>query len=271
MKRKRVFYSKIFAYSLVTFFVVWALVSFIARFPFEDNKNVTVLSQSAHTETPMTESTHQGTEEGVAETPRVETISMPPDAQASSTETVSPPSVSDVPTITPETIKPSQPIVEKPATPTTPSSPFNTSEMLDAHNEVRALVDVAPLTWSSSLARSAQGWASTLKKRGCIMEHDAHTKYGENIYVYWTGGASGTSYLKTPSFVVGRFASEKTFYNYSKNTCRRGEDCGHYTQIVWADTTEVGCGVSMCFDGYIQTEVWVCRYNPAGNNGLRPY
>jgi hypothetical protein len=39
------------------------------------------------------------------------------------------------------------------------------------------------------------------------------------------------------------------------------EDVGHYTQIVWADTDRVGCGLSSSQDD----DYLVCRYARAGN------
>jgi hypothetical protein len=36
---------------------------------------------------------------------------------------------------------------------------------------------------------------------------------------------------------------------------------GHFTQVVWADTREVGCGTVSCNN----MEIWVCNYSPAGN------
>jgi pathogenesis-related protein 1 len=44
--------------------------------------------------------------------------------------------------------------------------------------------------------------------------------------------------------------------------------CGHYTQIVWRDTTSVGCAAQSCPQG----EIWVCDYSPPGNYvGQHPY
>ena len=37
---------------------------------------------------------------------------------------------------------------------------------------------------------------------------------------------------------------------------------GHYTQIVWKDTKEVGCAKISC-DG--NKTLWRCNYNPHGN------
>ena len=38
-------------------------------------------------------------------------------------------------------------------------------------------------------------------------------------------------------------------------------ETGHFTQVVWAATERVGCGVAQC-NGM---DVWVCNYDPPGN------
>ena len=37
------------------------------------------------------------------------------------------------------------------------------------------------------------------------------------------------------------------------------ESCGHFTQMAWAETTEIGCAVQNCPN---QGSYLVCRYNP---------
>lgn len=166
----------------------------------------------------------------------------------------------------PTTTNPTNPT--NPTTPsTTPSTTTSTSglqpsEIVAAHNKWRSLVGVAGLTYSTTLAASAQAWVDQLKaKNNCNMQHSGTAGVGENLY--W-----GT-WTPTSADVVDMWASEKTYYDYTTNTCAAGEICGHYTQVVWKNTTSVGCGVAVCPTG---GQVWICQYSPAGNYmGQKPY
>lgn len=131
-------------------------------------------------------------------------------------------------------------------------------EMLAAHNAVRAHVRVPPMRWSEKLAVVAQTWAETLLKRGKF-EHQHNTGYGENLFEIRGGEAASDD-------VVESWTSEALDYDYRSNSCR--SVCGHYTQIVWRSTYEVGCAVARGGG----REVWVCEYSPPGNwVGQRPY
>ena len=140
-----------------------------------------------------------------------------------------------------------------------------------AHNTARASVSPAPATpmpalaWNSAIAATAQAWANN-----CQFMHSGGS-YGENIYAD-TGQGNAQA-------VVADWVSEKQFYSYSTNTCASGKSCGHYTQVVWAKSLRLGCGVKQCttgspfgsFNGGRWT-FWVCNYDPPGNfNGQRPY
>jgi uncharacterized protein YkwD len=133
-------------------------------------------------------------------------------------------------------------------------------QMLVAHNSLRKSAGVPPLTWSNHLASVAQEWASTLVKTGKFA-HRPKNKYGENIF-------EARGYHASPSEVVGEWAAEAKDYDRAKNTCRAGAVCGHYTQLVWRSTRQVGCGVARGGG----REVWVCNYDPPGNwIGERPF
>jgi uncharacterized protein YkwD/acetyltransferase-like isoleucine patch superfamily enzyme len=146
------------------------------------------------------------------------------------------------------------------------SEPTAFADTLATHNKWRNMVGVANLTWSDKAATAAQNWANTIASQ-CQLQHgglsDADgTQYGQNIH--WTSASSTTM-----EQVVNAWASEKQFYNYSDNSCEAGKVCGHYTQIVWANTTQVGCGQAQCSNGSTMT---VCNYTPPGNYiGQKPY
>jgi uncharacterized protein YkwD len=131
-------------------------------------------------------------------------------------------------------------------------------EILAAHNAVRARVGTAPLAWSDRLAGHSQDWADTLLAHRQFV-HRPKSSYGENLFEI-TGAAA------SPGQVVNAWAAESRNYEYRSNGCRGV--CGHYTQIVWGETKEVGCGVARVAG----REIWVCNYDPPGNwVGKRPY
>jgi pathogenesis-related protein 1 len=130
--------------------------------------------------------------------------------------------------------------------------------MLAVHNSVRARVGLAPLSWSDPLAARAQDWADRLLARKRF-EHRPDSAYGENLFEISGANAS-------PAQVVNVWAGESRNYDYNSNRCRGV--CGHYTQIVWGGTKEVGCAVARGGG----REVWICDYDPPGNwIGRRPY
>jgi len=142
---------------------------------------------------------------------------------------------------------------------TLPSAPV-LENLLEGHNLVRADHGVATLAWDDTLASKALDWSETLAARGCSMEHSGD-EYGENLY--WS------SINVNESVVVIAWAGEEAYYDYEANTCQAGEMCGHYTQVVWADSKLLGCGRASCSDG---GEIWTCKYDPPGNYvGQWPY
>lgn len=166
---------------------------------------------------------------------------------------------------------------------TAPSSKFLSknafiAETLSSHNKVRRKHGLSPLKWSDHLATYSQQWANELGKgNACTMRHRSGTPpYGENLYwsspVVWTDGKREIKRETNPVSirdVVKVWADEEQWYNYQRNSCQPGQRCGHYTQIVWKNTTEVGCAMKICPD---QSQTWVCSYNPPGNfMGMRPY
>jgi len=147
------------------------------------------------------------------------------------------------------------------------------ADMVTAHNALRDEVGSPNLKWSAKLADTAQAWADTLKtSQACKMVHSHAAGVGENLY--WASPltySSGKVELQTISATqtTASWGSEKKDYSYATNSCAAGKVCGHYTQVVWSASTEVGCGKAICAD---KSQVWACQYAPAGNYvGQKPY
>lgn len=132
--------------------------------------------------------------------------------------------------------------------------------LIERHNYWRNDVGVADIKYSDELAEVANKWAIELKSQGCVFKHSENA-YGENLF-------KGTVGYFTAGDAVDSWGAEKKDYDYKKNKCQSDKMCGHYTQIVWKNTTEVGCAKTIC-DGSV---IWICNYNPPGNYiGQKPY
>ena len=154
------------------------------------------------------------------------------------------------------------------------------TDIINTHNDFRYKHDLPPLRWSQDLAEYAQQWVNHLAKTdNCAMKHRPNDKQspfhqinGENLY--WSSALEyqdGTTKVETitAKCIIETWASEEDFYDYETNTCMEDADCGHYTQIVWHETKEVGCAVAVCED---KSQIWACNYSPRGNYlGEWPY
>lgn len=134
------------------------------------------------------------------------------------------------------------------------------SDWLAEHNLAREEVGIAPLVWSARLARDAQGWADHLAARNRYDHASPQERkgQGENLW-------RGTKNSWTARETIGFFLAEKRHFRPGQfpDVSRTGQwsDVGHYTQVIWPQTREVGCAVAHT----PSDEVLVCRYWPAGN------
>ncbi len=129
-----------------------------------------------------------------------------------------------------------------------------------------------PLTWSPSAGTVAQSWAASCPG----LNHNPNRgPFGENIYI---AGSTSTPVSVTGTDAVNNWDAEASNYTYSSNTCAAGQTCSHYTQLVWRNTTAVGCAVAQCTTNspfgaaFPDYAIEVCDYSPPGNfNGQSPY
>ncbi|KAG9337289.1 hypothetical protein JZ751_028857 [Albula glossodonta] len=132
-------------------------------------------------------------------------------------------------------------------------------------------------TWDEALAKSARAWA-----RNCDFSHNPrlnvqgqlHPKFhpvGENL---WVGENIRAFTAKT---AIQKWYDEVTDFSYGTLACTPKRMCGHYKQVVWADSYKVGCAVHICPNGIKEfitkkSAIFVCNYGEAGNfKGVHPY
>lgn len=126
------------------------------------------------------------------------------------------------------------------------------NEILKSHNEIRAQHGATSLKWNSTLASEAQSWAEDLASRNTIQPSSSND-YGENI-AYMSGAQL------TGRKVTDMWYEEHDKYNYSNPGFT--STTGHFTQIVWQNSKEMGAGKAVSSSG---AQFVVARYQPPGN------
>ncbi|XP_028828806.1 GLI pathogenesis-related 2 isoform X2 [Denticeps clupeoides] len=126
-------------------------------------------------------------------------------------------------------------------------------EFLDAHNTYRQKHGAPPLTMSRELSRSAQKWAEKLLAAKILKHSD--TDDGENLF--YASSSSPKKYSGNEA--VDKWYNEIEKYKFSRPGFQSGT--GHFTQVVWKSSKELGLGVAT--DG--RTIIVVGQYHPAGN------
>ena len=151
--------------------------------------------------------------------------------------------------------------------------------LLNAHNHYRALVIQGNEPAGPNSTRiSPRGGNMYKLKYNCDIEANAQA-YADTcpFPVHSTaemgpGWGENMAWLSSTGDVAAAFTTAiKMFYDELKdyglilldnNTFTSADSpAGHYTQVCWAKTYEVGCGIKVCPNGYHI----VCQYNPAGN------
>ncbi|KAK0136415.1 Golgi-associated plant pathogenesis-related protein 1 [Merluccius polli] len=126
-------------------------------------------------------------------------------------------------------------------------------EFLTTHNAHRQKHQSPPLSLSGDLNASAQRWADHLLSIRS-MQH-SNTDDGENIY----SASSSAQINLTGKEAVDSWYNEVKDYNYDRPGFNG--NTGHFTQVVWKESTEVGVGLAT--DG--KRVFVVGQYRPAGN------
>lgn len=161
--------------------------------------------------------------------------------------------------------------------------------ILDKHNELRrkvakgeetngingaqpAAANMKKMVWNEELEAVAQRWADQ-----CKFGHDEKREKLDGTYVGQNAYWGGNSQQETETQVQGGMTkaaqswydevSNPGFDSASINPFVFSYGAGHYTQVAWADTEELGCGM-VYYKGtqYYETLI-VCNYAKGGNYG----
>ncbi|KAG0727580.1 Golgi-associated plant pathogenesis-related protein 1 [Chionoecetes opilio] len=127
---------------------------------------------------------------------------------------------------------------------------------LKAHNDYRKKHGAPALKLSKKLSKVAKEWADTIAKKD-VLQHRPNNQHGENLYCY---------YSPDPKFRMKGDEAVKSWYSeikdYKFGVEPRDLRAGHFTQVVWSDSKELGVATAKSRSG--KTYV-VANYNPAGN------
>lgn len=135
------------------------------------------------------------------------------------------------------------------------------TDFVNAHNTPRAQVfpsfPTGTIIWNTTLANYALNYANS-RAVTCSLAPSAGP-YGENM-------AMGSGPAFTGVVAVGSWAAQISYYDYAANTCATGHICTHYTQVVWANSLQLGCARVLCSGGS-SNYIVVCSYSAKGNVG----
>lgn len=136
------------------------------------------------------------------------------------------------------------------------------------HNIHRSNHSASSLTWSDTLQASAQKLAAR-----CVYEHDTSIDgggYGQNIG--YGVKENNIGQMITNLMYNDEMGFFSDLYGLASPIMALFDSWGHFSQIVWKSTTEVGCATVVCdslgnVDASGSLPFTVCNYNPAGNTG----
>jgi len=140
--------------------------------------------------------------------------------------------------------------------------------LIDLHNKARSDMvppahpsyPVPPLVWNDDAAAFASSWAEQCR----VGQHSMTPDYGENIWNMYPFQSESNGI----EFGMKFFEGEEVGFSFdstgTKQKCdySKTNTCGHYTQLVWRNTTSFGCAYAICNGNQLNG---VCNYQPHGN------
>ncbi|PHH85295.1 hypothetical protein CDD83_633 [Cordyceps sp. RAO-2017] len=153
-----------------------------------------------------------------------------------------------------------------------PSSQANDDSpvVLVETNNFRELHGAKPLTWDAELASRAQKWADKCES-GHTPQEEGQERVGQNIFQQ-TGSGGDEGWKSAVKYWSGEEATYRSLFRYEREPTMNEMDQSmgsnqflHFTQLVWQETTTLGCGTADCTSKPLGSYNYVCNYYKAGN------
>ncbi|XP_074523031.1 C-type lectin domain family 18 member A-like isoform X1 [Halichoeres trimaculatus] len=137
------------------------------------------------------------------------------------------------------------------------------SQIVAQHNRLRSRVkpmsaNMQKMEWSERLALLAEERAASCHTDPFPPPSSPVTHVGWNTHLSVYG-------VHTFSDVIDSWFEEGDDFLYLSGQCRENATCKHYTQMVWATSSQVGCATHLCLKDGDLWETFVCAYFPGGN------
>jgi len=170
--------------------------------------------------------------------------------------------------------------------------------IVEAHNEQRRKVaggnethgpqpaasNMKKLVWNEEIAAIAQRWADQ-----CTFDHDKVRDKEDGTWVGQNAYERASNQMKDKETLMNEVANEATLAWYNEvefpgfnsahvNPFQFDAAAGHYTQVVWADTEEIGCGFTYyeepvgppIMNFVAHKSLTICNYAKGGNAQNKP-
>ena len=135
---------------------------------------------------------------------------------------------------------------------------------LAEHNNYRSTHHSPNMSLSNPLSATAKQWAEHIAATGEFKHSSSAQRNGagENLYASFTTANSMPADGLVKKTVEGWYNEVKD-YNYANPGFSPAT--GHFTQVVWKASTQLGCGAAKGTKNQLNAYYVVCHYAPAGN------
>ncbi|CAH1789358.1 unnamed protein product [Owenia fusiformis] len=134
-------------------------------------------------------------------------------------------------------------------------------DCLSRHNELRVEHTDTPLmSYDDTIATQAQAYAQDLADRDAF-EHSGVSGFGENLYIVSSSRSISGDHCRA---ATQAWYDEISLYDYDNHGFK--SETGHFTQVIWKGTLQLGCGEVkyQSPNGQFKSVV-VCQYKSPGN------